>query len=175
MSNEQPPNEPTLAEFREFLLNSAQEQPDTGFWRGAALDAYMRVVVGAVDAYLERAGTAAGNDPADDGRGDPLSRSNLVSVARAHRNASQPQRAAEGDLDRLLDDLAAEFNLADVRIIRGVAAALTDAMPRIALAHRERGMSPDEIAAATGLTTSRINQLIREEKQRRAADRDTQQ
>lgn len=115
---------------------------------------------------------AAGGSPEDaddDGWGDTLSRSNLVSVARAHRNATQPHRAKEGDLDRLLDDLADEFDLADVRIIRGVAAALADAMPRIAHKHREGGMSPDEIAQKTGYTASRIAQFIRQEKERRAA------
>lgn len=115
---------------------------------------------------------AAGGSPEDaddDGWGDTLSRSNLVSVARAHRNASRPDRAREGDLDRVLDDLADEFDLADVRIIRGVAAALADAMPRIAHKHRERGMSPDEIARQTGYTASRIAQFIRQERERRAA------
>lgn len=111
---------------------------------------------------------AAGGDP-DDGWGDTLSRSNLVSVARAHRNASRPDRAREGDLDHVLDDLADEFDLADVRIIRGVAAALADAMPRIAHKHRERGLSPDEIARKTGYTASRVAQFIRQEKERRAA------
>jgi transcriptional regulator with XRE-family HTH domain len=109
-------------------------------------------------------------DADDDGWGDTLSRSNLVSVARAHRNANQPHRTKEGDLDRLLDDLADEFELADVRIIRGVAAALADAMPRIAHKAREQqGMSPDEIARKTGYTASRIAQFIRQEKERRAA------
>jgi transcriptional regulator with XRE-family HTH domain len=116
---------------------------------------------------------AAGGTPEDaddDGWGDALSRSNLVSVARAHRNATQPHRAKEGDLDRLLDDLADEFEPADVRIIRGVAAALADAMPRIAHKAREQqGMSPDEIAQKTGYTASRIAQFIRQEKERRAA------
>lgn len=113
--------------------------------------------------------TAAGGDPDDDGWDDALSRSNLVSVARAHRNASRRHRAEAGDLDRLLDDLADEFDLYDVRIIRGVAAALADAMPRIAYKHREQGMSPDEIARKTGYTASRVAQFIRQEKERRAA------
>jgi hypothetical protein len=114
---------------------------------------------------------AAGGTPedADDGWGDTLSRSNLVSVARAHRNATRPHRTEQGDLDRLLDDLADEFSLTDVRIVRGVAAALADAMPRIAHKHREQGMSPDEIARKTGYTASRIAQFIRQEKERRAA------
>ncbi|MFC3347756.1 hypothetical protein ACFOOM_10015 [Streptomyces echinoruber] len=108
---------------------------------------------------------AAGGDP-DDEWGHTLSRSNLISVARAHRNATR--RAEQGDLDRLLDDLADEFDLTDVRIVRGVAAALADAMPRIAYKARER-MSPDEIAQQTGYTTSRVAQFIRQEKERRAA------
>ncbi|MEU0719062.1 hypothetical protein ABZ498_18025 [Streptomyces lavendulocolor] len=112
-------------------------------------------------------GTA--EDADDDGWGDTFSRDNLRSIARAHRNATQPHRAKEGDLDRLLDDLANEFDLYDVRIIRGVAAALADAMPRIAHKHREQGMSPDEIARKTGYTASRIAQFIRQEKARRAA------
>ncbi|MGW5673953.1 hypothetical protein ACWEV4_02480 [Streptomyces sp. NPDC003860] len=112
---------------------------------------------------------AVGGDPDNPGWDDALSRSNLVSVARAHRNATQARHAQRGDLDRLLDDLADEFDLADVRIVRGVAAALADAMPRIAYKARERSMSADEIARQSGYTSSRIAQFIRQEKERRAA------
>lgn len=78
------------------------------------------------------------------------------------------------DLERFLDNLAEDLDLADVRALRTAAAAAADAMGRIALAHREKGMSPDEIAAQTGYTASRIAQFIRQEKERRAAPGDDQ-
>ncbi|MFF9704108.1 hypothetical protein ACF1FE_23455 [Streptomyces griseofuscus] len=70
-------------------------------------------------------------------------------------------------LARFLDNLADDLDLADVKALRTAAAAVAEAMGRIALAHREQGMSPDRIAAETGYTASRIAQFIREEKQRR--------
>ncbi|MEI5099011.1 hypothetical protein RB200_10675 [Streptomyces sp. PmtG] len=73
------------------------------------------------------------------------------------------------DLERFLDYLAEDLELTDVRALRTAAAAVAEAMGRIALAARERGMSPDRIAAETGYTASRIAQFIREEKQRRGA------
>ncbi|ALM38219.1 hypothetical protein [Streptomyces sp. FR-008] len=168
MNDQQPPSphEPTLAEFREFLLDTAREHPQPGFWRGTMQEGVTRIFVDTIDTYLAHRAEQA---PADNGWGDTLSRSNLVSVARAHRNATRPERAGQGDLDRLLDDLADEFDLADVRIVRGVAAALADAMPRIAHQAREQGKSPDEIAQAAGYTSSRITQFIRQERERRAA------
>ncbi|KUF19578.1 hypothetical protein [Streptomyces silvensis] len=72
------------------------------------------------------------------------------------------------DLERFLDNLADDLDLADVKALRTAAAAVADAMGRIALAHREQGMSPDQIAAETGYTASRIAQFIRQEKERRA-------
>ncbi|MGW5304864.1 hypothetical protein ACWERF_13100 [Streptomyces griseoluteus] len=70
-------------------------------------------------------------------------------------------------LARFLDNLAEDLDLADVKALRTAAAAVAEAMGRIAYAHREKGMSPDRIAADTGYTASRIAQFIREEKQRR--------
>ncbi|OII60873.1 hypothetical protein BJP40_08405 [Streptomyces sp. CC53] len=70
-------------------------------------------------------------------------------------------------LERFLDDLAGDLDLADVRSLRMAAVAAAEAMGRIALAAREKGMSPDRIAAESGYTASRIAQFIREEKQRR--------
>ncbi|MFF5001580.1 hypothetical protein ACFY3G_02020 [Streptomyces phaeochromogenes] len=73
-----------------------------------------------------------------------------------------------GALDQFLDNLAEDFHLDDVRAVRMAAAAVQAAMGRIALAARVKGMSPDQIAAETGYTASRITQFIREEKQRLA-------
>ncbi|MET7811769.1 hypothetical protein ABZT26_13025 [Streptomyces sp. NPDC005395] len=159
MRNDQPPTaEPTLAAFREYLLDTAREGP--------LLENFMlRAVVSVIDSYAaDKATTGQQGD-----RADPLNRRNLFSVASAYRNANQPQRAPEGDLDRLLDDLSNEFGLTDVRIIRGVAAALADAMPRIAYKAREEGLHPDKIADRGGYTSSRIAQFLRQEKERRAA------
>ncbi|MEU5136710.1 hypothetical protein [Streptomyces californicus] len=74
------------------------------------------------------------------------------------------------DLERFLDHLAEDLDLADVKALRTAAAAVADAMGRIALAQREKGMSPDRIAAESGYTASRIAQFIREERERRAAN-----
>ncbi|MEV0444776.1 hypothetical protein AB0I84_04755 [Streptomyces spectabilis] len=71
-------------------------------------------------------------------------------------------------LDRFLDNLADDLDLADVRALRTAAAAAADAMGRIALAAREQGKSPDTIAAKTGYTASRIAQFIRQERERLA-------
>ncbi|MBK6018524.1 hypothetical protein [Streptomyces sp. MBT53] len=80
----------------------------------------------------------------------------------ARANTSEP-----ADLERFLDNLAEDFDLDDVKALRTAAAAVAEAMGRIALAAREKGMSPDRIAAETGYTASRISQFIREEKHRR--------
>ncbi|WP_405955803.1 hypothetical protein [Streptomyces phaeochromogenes] len=86
-------------------------------------------------------------------------------------NEYEAARASEdpGALDQFLDNLAEDFHLDDVRALRTATTAVQAAMGRIALAAREKGMSPDAIAAETGYTASRITQFIREEKQRRAA------
>ncbi|MFF3886587.1 hypothetical protein [Streptomyces sp. NPDC001914] len=82
---------------------------------------------------------------------------------QARANTSEP-----ADLERFLDNLAEDFDLADVKALRTAAAAVAEAMGRIALAARKDGMSPDRIANETGYTASRIAQFLREEKQRRA-------
>lgn len=86
-------------------------------------------------------------------------------------NEYEAARASKdpGALDQFLDNLAEDFHLDDVRALRTATTAVQAAMGRIALAAREKGMSPDAIAAETGYTASRITQFIREEKQRRAA------
>ncbi|WP_406334329.1 hypothetical protein OG814_11760 [Streptomyces zaomyceticus] len=88
----------------------------------------------------------------------------LTNEYDAARDSDDPR-----DLDQFLDALADDFHLDDVRALRIANAAVQAAMGRIALAARERGMSPDRIAVETGYTASRITQFIREEKQRRAA------
>lgn len=180
MSNEQPPHdddqaaakgwtsgeitrtvraastEPTLAEFREYLLDAVRQAPE--FQAGI-----MRAVVDLVDGYTAN---RAGTTPDDPDALATLSRDYLVYLARAHRNATRTGGAA---LDGLLDQIALDLDVYDVRIMRGAWAAITDAMPRIALAARQNGKSPDEIAQATGYTSSRIAQFIRQEKRRAAA------
>ncbi|MFE1332072.1 hypothetical protein [Streptomyces microflavus] len=100
----------------------------------------------------------------------------LAPYQDVHGLADQYDAARASDdpraLDQFLDDLAADFYLEDVRALREANAAVQAAMGRIALAAREKGMSPDRIAAETGYTASRIAQFLREEKQRR---RDTTQ
>jgi hypothetical protein len=94
----------------------------------------------------------------------------LAPYSDVHDLAEQFEHAREGDpadLDRFLDYLADDLDLDDVKALRTAAAAVAEAMGRIALAAREKNMSPDRIAAETGYTASRITQFIREEKQRR--------
>lgn len=170
MGNEQPPRyrdqavsrtaEPTLAEFRELLVDAVQEYPAAGFWRSTLQEGMTRIVVDLIDTYTA-ARAEAGSAP--DARA-PLTRDYLVHIARAHHNATRTGGAA---LDGLLDQIAHDLDLNDVRIMRGASAAITEAMPRIALTARENGKSPDEIARATGYTTSRIAQYIRQDKERR--------
>ncbi|MFF2014018.1 hypothetical protein ACFVWY_33835 [Streptomyces sp. NPDC058195] len=110
--------------------------------------------------------TAAGGHPDDDGSRDVLTRRTLASIAyRYDTQSDSPSRRQP-----LIDELADTFTLADVRIIRTVAAALADAMPQMALASRDAGKRPDRIAAESGYTASRVAQLIREERQRHASD-----
>ncbi|MFD4771346.1 hypothetical protein [Streptomyces niveus] len=71
--------------------------------------------------------------------------------------------------DDLVKGIADTFTLSDVGIMRGAWTAITEAMPQIAYVARRDGKSPDEIAQATGYTSSRIAQFIRQEKQRAAA------
>ncbi|MFD9146220.1 hypothetical protein ACFWDF_02955 [Streptomyces diastaticus] len=94
----------------------------------------------------------------------------LDPYTEAHDLAEQYEQArANGpaDLDRFLDDLAATLDLADVKALRTTAAAVAEAMGRIALDARKRGMSSDRIASETGYTASRIAQFLREERERR--------
>ncbi|MCO6747850.1 recombinase family protein [Streptomyces sp. IpFD-1.1] len=108
---------------------------------------------------------------ADRARNGDTNPYDLEPYADVHDLAEQydDARAQESpaDLDRFLDDLAEDLDLADVKALRTAATAVAEAMGRIALAARERGMSPDRIASETGYTASRIAQFLREERERR--------
>ncbi|MFD5591955.1 MULTISPECIES: hypothetical protein [Streptomyces] len=146
MSNEQPPSE--------------QPPPDT------ASDRLLADMLGLFNRY-ERETAAA---RAAQGDTNPY---DLAPYEDVHGVTNEYEAARDSDdpraLDQFLDNLADGFHLEDVRALRMATAAVQAAMGRIALAARERGMSPDRIAAETGYTASRITQFIREEKQRRAA------
>ncbi|MEV2203752.1 hypothetical protein AB0E11_27850 [Streptomyces fradiae] len=103
--------------------------------------------------------------------GDPLTRDAMQHAARVRARAErEPDNpAATAAYDMLLADLASSLTLTDLNTIRRVAAAATDVTPRLILDARDRGTSPDSIAAEVGLTTSRVNQIIRGERQRRTA------
>ncbi|MEU3102942.1 hypothetical protein [Streptomyces griseoflavus] len=96
---------------------------------------------------------------AEDGRRLTFSRANLRSVADAYRDATRPD--PRGDLDSLLDDLAAELDLFDIRTLRLAGEAAVAATPRAIKAARDRGMKPGPIAGALGLTPSRVYQVLR--------------
>ncbi|WP_432155539.1 hypothetical protein [Streptomyces sp. bgisy153] len=152
MSNEQPP--------RDDQQDAAQ-----GAAPKTASDRLAAQMLGLINEYeRERAAARAAQGdtnpydlaPWEDAHG-------LTNEYEAARASKDP-----GALDQFLDNLADDFHLDDVRALRMAGAAVQAAMGRIALAHREKGMSPDQIAAETGYTASRIAQFIREEKQRRA-------
>lgn len=153
------PAEPTLDGFREQLVDTAEQAP-------AIQAGMLRAVVSLLDDYAGRART-------DVPGGDTLSRKNLRSVARTYRNT---QHHEDGDLDALLDDYAAEFDLADIRTLRLAAEAAVAATPRAIKAARDRGMKPPRIADELGLTPSRVYQVLREldavQGEQRAADGD---
>ncbi|MFF5582706.1 helix-turn-helix domain-containing protein [Streptomyces hygroscopicus] len=158
MNNEQPrpddviprtsarPTGPTLEGFRRHLLDAADR---SGVIQAGILEA----VVGLLDDY-----TNAHPGTPVPGR-DTLSRRNLHSVASTYRST---QRHPDGDLDGLLDDYAAEFSLADIRILRVAGEAVAAATPRAIKAARDRGMKPPQIADELGLTPSRVYQVLRE-------------
>ncbi|MFZ3569264.1 hypothetical protein ACNYS0_20140 [Streptomyces sp. BH034] len=141
------PAEPTLDGFREQLVDTAEQAP-------MIQAGMLRAVVSLLDDYADRA-------RADVPGGDTLSRKNLRSVARTYRST---QRAEDGDLDALLDDLAAEFDLADIRTLRLAAEAAVAATPRAIKAARDRGMKPPQIADEVGLTPSRVYGILREQR-----------
>jgi hypothetical protein len=160
MGNEQPPSpaEPTLAEFREFLINAARENPEPGFWRSALHDNITRLVVGVMDTYADqrRAGTiAAGGDP-DNGR-DPLEFvRTLAEEYEQHRDDATASAL-------YLDQAARQFQPEDVRVLRIAAEAVKKATPLIIrIAADEDDMTPAQIAADLGMTESYVYRILRE-------------
>lgn len=158
MKNEQPrpddvipytgarPTGPTLEGFRRYLLDTADR---SGMIQGVILEAVVRVL----DSYTEA------NPGAPVPGRDTLSRRNLHSVASTYRST---QNHPDGDVDGLLDDYAAEFSLADIRILRVAGEAVAAATPRAIKAARDRGMKAPAIADELGLTPSRVYQVLRE-------------
>jgi hypothetical protein len=137
---------PTLDGFRRYLLDTAD---GAGFVQGG----FLEVVVRLLDSYTEA------NPGAPVPGRDTLSRRNLQIVAGSYRAT---QRHPDGDLDRLLDDYAAEFSLADIRTLRVAGEAVVAATPRAIKAARDRGMKPPAIAEELALTPSRVYQVLRE-------------
>ncbi|MGA5501733.1 hypothetical protein [Streptomyces umbrinus] len=164
--------EPTLAEFREHLIDAARKSPESKFLRNMLVDGFVNVVVRTVDGYAaaraDRDGNTASAHTAE-GDNTPY---NLAPYEDVHGVTNDYEEARGNDdpraLDQFLDNLADGFHLEDVRALRTATSAVQAAMGRIALAARLKGMSPDRIAAETGYTASRITQFVREEKQRLA-------
>ncbi|MFI2037592.1 hypothetical protein ACH470_23535 [Streptomyces bottropensis] len=164
--------DPTLAEFREHLIDAARKSPETKILRNLFQDGIVRLIVRAVDDYAAartaKDGTIAAARTAN-GDSTPY---NLAPYEDVHSVTNDYEEARDSDdpraLDQFLDNLANDFHLEDVRALRTATSAVQAAMGRIALAARVKGMSPDKIAAETGYTASRITQFIREEKQRLA-------
>lgn len=183
MSNEQQPrdddqaDEPTVAQDNRTSAERVADEmnrrgvptPNSGMATTAErLAAHMRELYNLYEQFeTERRAEiiAAGGDP-DEPEVDPLSREWLVNIARDHRAATRP--GADDKLsDELIEYIADTVSLSDVRVMRGAWAAITDAMPQIAyVARMKNGKTADEIAQATGYTSSRVAQLIRQEKQR---------
>jgi hypothetical protein len=153
MSNEQPPRD----DKQDAARGAAPEK---------ASDRLAAQMLGLINQYeRERAAARAAQ-----GDTNPY---DLAPYEDVHGVTNEYEAARDSDdpraLDQFLDNLAEDFHLDDVRALRVASVAVQAAMGRIALAAREKGMSPDRIAAETGYTASRIAQFIREEKQRRAA------
>ncbi|MFF2309200.1 hypothetical protein ACFVVJ_09045 [Streptomyces albidoflavus] len=97
----------------------------------------------------------------------------LEPFADVHDLAEQYEQAKTDDralFEQFLDNLAEDLDLDDVKALRTAAGAVAEAMGRIALDARRRGMGPDRIANETGYTASRIAQFLREERERRGDD-----
>ncbi|MFF7234417.1 hypothetical protein [Streptomyces sioyaensis] len=159
MPDEQPPRpaEPTLAEFREFVLNAAQERPGPGFWQSMYQDHYVRTVVGAADAYADHVGAPAVH--ARTGDPNPTDTDPLDAV----RDIAAGYAADGADTrDDYLDRLADELTLDDVRALRIAGEAAVAATPRVIWAESDRGKKPPRIADEIGLTVSRVYQILRE-------------
>ncbi|MFB6846220.1 hypothetical protein ACFCXS_15345 [Streptomyces sp. NPDC056373] len=97
---------------------------------------------------------AAGGDPDEDR--DPLEYAEWI--------ASQWDATAEEPNERaaLLLQLADELTLEDLRTLRLAAEAAAAVTPRMVVDAAGRGMKPNRIAEASGLTPSRIYSLLRE-------------
>ncbi|MFI8850768.1 hypothetical protein ACIGW3_11370 [Streptomyces sp. NPDC053499] len=142
------PAGPTLAEFREYLLDNARQSPLLG-------NVMLRAVVNVIDSYSADQAAAV-----EDTQADALSRKYLRFVARTYRNTQHHEHGRSN----LLDDLAAEFDLVDIRILRLAAEAAVAATPRAIKAARDRGMTPPQIADELALTPSRVYAILREQR-----------
>lgn len=103
---------------------------------------------------------AAGGDSTEDGYGDPLSRRYLRWLAHQFtQHRDQPD-----NLRGLLDGLAEDATLDDVRTLRLAGEAAVAATPRVIKDASKRGMKPPQIAAEIGLTERRVQQILREQR-----------
>ncbi|MFD3572816.1 hypothetical protein [Streptomyces sp. NPDC058644] len=170
MSNEQPDaDEPRTAVGRE-RPSTFERMADDLNRRGVSRDTpHVKMVREMITLFnqFERETAAARAAEGDTNPYDLDAYADVHDLAEQYNDA-RANTADPADLERFLDNLAEDLDLADVRALRTAAAAVADAMGRIALAAREKSMNADQIAAETGYTASRITQFIREEKQRRA-------
>lgn len=174
MSNEQPPGdddqdaaEQRRASGRSAFERIADDLNRRGFSTATPAGRMVTEMMGLFNQFERETATARAAE-GDTNPYDLDAYADVHDLAEVYDHA-RTNTADPANLDRFLDNLADELGLADVRALRSAAAAVTEAMGRIALAAREKGMNADRIAAETGYTASRIAQFIREEKQRRAA------
>ncbi|MFE2736247.1 hypothetical protein [Streptomyces sp. NPDC059349] len=159
MSREQPPRptEPTLAEFREFLINRAQESPEPGFWRSALQENITQLIVSLTDTYADgrHAGTIAACGDPDEDR-DPL---------EFVRQLAEGYEQRQGDASALvqhLDGIARQLAPEDVRALRVAAEAVKKITPLIIrIAADEDGMTAAHIANDLGMTESYVYRTLR--------------
>lgn len=94
---------------------------------------------------------------------DPLSRSYLRWLAKWHDRGR-----AGRDTEQVIAQVADDFALLDVRILRAAAEMVTAATPAIVLKHVSDGMTPAAVAKEIGLTESRVYGIIREARKKEA-------
>ncbi|MFE7017720.1 hypothetical protein ACFVAQ_46020 [Streptomyces sp. NPDC057651] len=154
-----PSKEPTAPAQQVADIDAMLERARLGDKRSTAQSRFTAQMLAIMDEYEREtiAARALAGDP-NPTDADPLEY--VRDLANAYRDATRPD--PRGDVDHLLDDLAAECNLTEIRALRLAGEAAVAATPRAIRAARARGTTPPQIAALLGLTPSRVYQVLRE-------------
>jgi hypothetical protein len=140
-----------------FPRNVPAEPPTTPPTAAGRLAADMLALVERFEQERRAEIRAAGSDR-DEDDAQPLDPGYLRWIADEYERT----RDNDAGRERLLDLLADELALADIRILRLAAEAAVAATPRAIKAAKGRGMKPAATADELGLTPSRVYQVLRE-------------